>query len=670
MLGVAMRLSVISLLALFIASSICFVLVVNLRPRIKMPYEVTILKGEAIEIASRFLRESNFREITREAEVYAIFQDNSTFIAFYYNYTLRLGYSFDIPLEELPVKYWLVKLISSAGEVVVGVDAYTGRIVYLSVWLSDSEYGRNLRWSEAYEKAVFFLEKLGYRNVSSWRLVLNETRVEENFTEHCMEWIKTSYRLETEGALEERVSMRIIGSTIIYYEHYVKVPRNFVTGFKEEYFSMLLLLIPALIVNLFLFVASIVLFAKNYKVLKPRLAVFGILTLIVITLMLALNILSVDEVVFEVPKEVPKQVFLAVKVLMLIFSAIFQGIFFFTESSTAYVLEDKVRTRWVVLGRLVEREQIDVKKSLSNVAVGYIIAFILFLISVSYFIVLEILVKPIYSSFAFFREILSSGNVIVSVFIISSLAAVFEEIVFRAFSINLFKKLFRRELLAVLVSSALWSLLHLNYPIIPRWIKVGQILIQGVILGYIYLTWGLETTIVSHYVFNILSLISVFKYLPVQSAAYFFVLLAIPGILVCLITLIHNKYLAKPPAPVVEDIALKTIQEYLEAARLLLAERLTGPAFTLASTAYLLLVSKVVGSKDILSLEESWKRLRTTDFYAVHSLSFDLVRALVLKYWGKPTTLCLSEDVKELINELKRLVNAYIKTAFPTKNFK
>ena len=85
---------------------------------------------------------------------------------------------------------------------------------------------------------------------------------------------------------------------------------------------------------------------------------------------------------------------------------------------------------------------------------------------------------------------------------IAATAAILEEFVFRMFAITFFKKIFKSTWLAVLLPAVLWAMGHTDSLISPPYSRAVELTVVGVVLGYVYLKYGIETTILAHYVYN------------------------------------------------------------------------------------------------------------------------------------------------------------------------
>ncbi len=85
---------------------------------------------------------------------------------------------------------------------------------------------------------------------------------------------------------------------------------------------------------------------------------------------------------------------------------------------------------------------------------------------------------------------------------ISSLAAVIEEFVFRLFALTFFKKVFKVTWVAVLLSAVFWAVGHADSLAAPLYSRSIELTFTGILLGYVYLKYGIEASILAHYVYN------------------------------------------------------------------------------------------------------------------------------------------------------------------------
>ncbi|WP_274363862.1 CPBP family intramembrane glutamic endopeptidase [Paenibacillus thermotolerans] len=77
-------------------------------------------------------------------------------------------------------------------------------------------------------------------------------------------------------------------------------------------------------------------------------------------------------------------------------------------------------------------------------------------------------------------------------------AAISEEGVYRLFGIPALKAIFRFTAPAVLVSSMIWALMHVQYPIYPYYTRFVEVTLIGLLFSYVFLKHGIMAAIFAH----------------------------------------------------------------------------------------------------------------------------------------------------------------------------
>lgn len=77
-----------------------------------------------------------------------------------------------------------------------------------------------------------------------------------------------------------------------------------------------------------------------------------------------------------------------------------------------------------------------------------------------------------------------------------------EETVYRLFAIPLLLRLTKRKFIAVVVPAVVWGFLHSGYYVEPIYARGLELTVIGIVLGLVYLRYGIWATIVSHYIYN------------------------------------------------------------------------------------------------------------------------------------------------------------------------
>ncbi len=82
------------------------------------------------------------------------------------------------------------------------------------------------------------------------------------------------------------------------------------------------------------------------------------------------------------------------------------------------------------------------------------------------------------------------------------LAGIQEEITYRLFGVTFFKRYLKHSFVAVLLPAMVWALGHSLYPVYPIYTRFVELTIFGVIIGFCYLWFGIETVIFAHVIFD------------------------------------------------------------------------------------------------------------------------------------------------------------------------
>lgn len=97
-------------------------------------------------------------------------------------------------------------------------------------------------------------------------------------------------------------------------------------------------------------------------------------------------------------------------------------------------------------------------------------------------------------------------------------AGINEEVIYRLFGVTVFKRLLKNSALALLLPAMIWALGHSMYPVYPFYSRFLEVTVLGLIFGYAFLRYDLETVIFAHVVFDslLMSLPLVFGGQPVE----------------------------------------------------------------------------------------------------------------------------------------------------------
>lgn len=96
--------------------------------------------------------------------------------------------------------------------------------------------------------------------------------------------------------------------------------------------------------------------------------------------------------------------------------------------------------------------------------------------------------------------------------LVAWMAGIQEETTYRLFGVTFFKKYWKSNLVACLLPAMIWAMGHSLYPIYPMYTRFIELSLFGLLIGYCYLWWGIETVIFAHVVFDTIQMVIPFLF--------------------------------------------------------------------------------------------------------------------------------------------------------------
>ncbi len=129
-------------------------------------------------------------------------------------------------------------------------------------------------------------------------------------------------------------------------------------------------------------------------------------------------------------------------------------------------------------------------------------------------------------------------------------AAIQEESLYRLFAIPLMLKVTGRKWLSLLLPALLWGFLHSGYHVTPIYVRGIELTIVGVVLGIVFLRYGIWATLLSHYLYNVTVSSSLFWFsgnLHLCLSSLFICALPLIPFFICLFRFLRGRPLQKIP---------------------------------------------------------------------------------------------------------------------------
>jgi len=152
----------------------------------------------------------------------------------------------------------------------------------------------------------------------------------------------------------------------------------------------------------------------------------------------------------------------------------------------------------IPLGRLFSRKGLQTKHTFFSIFVGITLAVVFMAFQTLFYLTAKRFGAWAPANISY-SDTLNTAFPWILILIGGFLPAVLEEFSFRLFAIPYIEKLLKSKILAILIPAIIWGFAHANYPNQPFWIRGFEVSVFGIIIGFIFLKFGILTVLVWHY---------------------------------------------------------------------------------------------------------------------------------------------------------------------------
>ena len=484
--------------------------------------DIRVSRQEALKAAFNFINKEGFNT---EGFDYAVRFYSYYHGSVYLQKSVGIEKSNELIKKGIPIWFWRVKLFKELKKdsFIVDVNPSTGEVVNFYHFILDTAKGDSLDKDTAYRIAVDKLKEKGIK-LNEYSLMDSIKKVQKNRIDYTFVWEKKRFKIN-EATL--RIKVGIQGSKLGSYVKYLDIPEEFLRRLEgDSYWGKVLY--TASILSVFLLVVG----AVFSFLLKPQAIdvkwkipfFFGIL-IILLKIMSFLNNFPLMWSFYS--NTVSKSLFTAMSFQKTLVDAFYTGFMIFSFGTLGGITSKFALKRgWTLL----DSEQAFSRSSsvISTLVVGYSLGF-MFLGYVTLFYLVggrffNIWMAPSTG----YANFLSTVFPFLYPLTFSLSAALNEEFMFRLFAITFLLRVVKKRWLVILIPSLLWGVAHSTYPVFPVYVRAIELTIFGIIIGWVFVDYGIEAVIIAHYVMDAL-IVS----LPLfNSKNYYFIL---SGVIVLLL---------------------------------------------------------------------------------------------------------------------------------------
>ena len=376
----------------------------------------------------------------------------------------------------------------------------SGELVSFSHLIEEEAPGASLAEAEARRLAETFLTGELGRDLAALDFVEAQAQERPNRIDYTFSWKLRDFAV---GEAHYRFYVRIQGDQIGGFGEYLKIPEawerdyaelrslNETTGLVAG--TLLILTILAMLVSFFSGVR-----ARDIR--WKTAAIFGAIAA-VLTLLAELNNLPLTSFSYDTTDTYGS--FLTGQLLNSLFAAAAQGILIFFLTAAAEPLYRRYYANQIQIGGQFTPAGLRTKRFLLGTILGLAMTPAFLAYQVLFYITAEQFGAWSPADIPY-SEMINTYIPWIMVLLIGFMPAVSEEFISRAFSIPFLHKYLKSRWAAVVIAGLVWGFAHANYPQQPFYIRGIEVGIAGIIVGYIFLRFGILAPLVWHYTIDAL----------------------------------------------------------------------------------------------------------------------------------------------------------------------
>ena len=382
-------------------------------------------------------------------------------------------------------------------EIFVGVTP-KGEITRFSHKIPEETPADLLSIDDARHKSHRFLTGIIQINPDEWEFIEDKTEVKPNRVDYRFTYKKKNVEIYD---ATYRFDVTVQGNSIGEYREYLHVPEewkrdyqrirslNATTATSAQVFFIVLMLIIVIYFIIYL----------SRKQINIKTAVsFGIITLL-LKILSELNLLPLYKFHMDINQSL--SAFYSDFFVSVFLQALLMAVIVTILVGAGELVYSRRYPERIPFGRLFTLKGLGTKHFFFSILIGITLAIVFMAFQTMFYLVAKRFGawSPADISYS---DTLNTAFPWILILFGGFLPAVLEEFSFRMFAIPFVEKLLKSKLLAVLIPAVIWGFAHANYPNQPFWIRGFEVSLFGLVVGYIFLKFGILTVLVWHYMID------------------------------------------------------------------------------------------------------------------------------------------------------------------------
>jgi len=397
--------------------------------------------------------------------------------------------------------YWIQRYFQpeSEKEFTIQLDTLGRPTGFIEV-VPETEVRAELSQSEARQKAEEFLASHVQKHpLNTLKLIETGKTQRTGHTVHKFTWKRVDWSW---GDGPYYIKVHIKGDRVGAYGEYLKVPEAWTRDFTNKRSENKIYQTIAETMSIILLIGGLILFIRMIIRHEVNFHNFPLIWLLPVSLIILTAQLSqFPDIIYNYETTDNFNSYLTDEIIAILYSSLLELGVFLVLAFIADAMWHKAFPHHVPIRALLNGRGINTESAMNSVLLGfffalasltYVTAFYIFGNDVGIWTPSSINYSEVITSYLPAAEALYTG---VS-------ASWLEELGYRVIALLVLFRLTGSKWFAIIVSAAVWGFMHSNYPQLPGYARGIELTLEGILLGWVALRYGILTTLLSHCLYN------------------------------------------------------------------------------------------------------------------------------------------------------------------------
>lgn len=460
-------------------------------PAYDLKFDIT--RAESRTSAEKFLSRQN---IDLNGYRHAVIFDYDELSKVFFEKEVGLDESARILSQDFPIWRWSNRWFRPLSREEIKVSlTLNGKVTYFEHILPEEEPAPRVSIASARKLSRDFLISTMQMNPNEWEFLEDKTDIKPNRIDYFFTYKKKGIEIFN---ATYRLEIGVQGDKIGKYHEYWKLPEQWMRNYQHMRSLNSTTALSADLFFLLLLIAALIVFIihLNRRNVHLKTAMwFGIITF-VLQFASQINELPIQIYAFDANQSLGN--YYGNYFIQTFLVALLYGLLVTVVAGAGEALYRRAHPDHFSLSKVFSPAGLRTKSFLTGSILGVTLAVVFIAFQTCFY-----LVANRFGAWAptevTYSDVLNTYFPWIFVLLIGFTPAVTEEFTFRLFAIPFIGKILRSKPLSILIPALIWGFAHANYPNQPFWIRGAEVTLFGIIIGMIFVRFGILTVLVWHY---------------------------------------------------------------------------------------------------------------------------------------------------------------------------